>query len=902
MGFNLPENMSSFNESEVEIEDESNGLKQNQIGHGPKISNTEDGLQLEDDWTGLGLNLDDLMDVFWPENTRISGWSFDQHEVEPEKEKQNSWQDWSRHMERSEDYSEDEDEIKDEDKEETYDYLEDVSESVDPSEEEEEDDDEEEDIDEIDDEDKEDTDDYPEDVSEFRRNLFRRLFSKFANDPLEMNTLLKGILFVQEMYNEEESDMETIYSQEQEKYQFMFERGDQSDRMMFQGSTAEGLAIYKMKERGHEGMFNNLRWARHFDYDLMYIKNQEVVDENSVFGPSSMAYVAANSKGGEDVEGALALWKEAKFCKHELEPLVMMKMVDKNDSLGLMAEYVDIRQPGCNDCADPNKAHDYNGRVMKVINGYRFWDSFQKRSYKRPNDDQNHDCDQARLCEFSGVSGENFNRYGDLCMKCRRLNSTIVDHDDGAISEIHIDSVINAGPSVKFEYHINHKGPLHMGLPLFNDPGVSTVDVDTIPALQYPLMDWEHWGVLLRTAGVQDLPTPLHLSWPYECLDFTAPRSKTRWPSLLLRHEVMKAGCQLVPRFPRRLGEKGPKTWLQTGFRNIGRDLWRISFSLSEKLLTKSFNQAQRRCFLLLKVLLKGQGVLAQQMLDRTFDDDKEQFSELIDDFKFKVSSFMLKHVMFWTLEEVDQDEWRMNNLYACILHVLDKLYSFLETNCVPHYFFGRRNNLMAGAISEGGWLSWERTMTSRYGDTSADQIKLFGRSVNMMVEIKALKDHLREVLVGCVKHGHLDFQWDQACSLHSTRLVKTFNALLKQQSGITKEAVIDHHRTMIKLIEQAPRKYGRGVNLELLEFLKTELEILRSDSGSLEALDQMETEKMKKVEHSVNMEPCDKKIDSKTLKNFKKLGKLAMPKDERLPGGLLHAGQNDINKVVTPE
>ena len=31
----------------------------------------------------------------------------------------------------------------------------------------------------------------------------------------------------------------------------------------------------------------------------------------------------------------------------------------------------------------------------------------------------------------------------------------------------------------------------------------------------------------------------------------------------------------------------------------------------------------------------------------------------------FKISSFLLKHTMFWTMEEVDLNEWRMNNLYS---------------------------------------------------------------------------------------------------------------------------------------------------------------------------------------------------------------------------------------------
>merc|ERR1712029_614792 len=54
---------------------------------------------------------------------------------------------------------------------------------------------------------------------------------------------------------------------------------------------------------------------------------------------------------------------------------------------------------------------------------------------------------------------------------------------------------------------------------------------------------------------------------------------------------------------------------------------------------------------------------------------------------------------MFWTLEEVDPVEWRINNLYKCVCQVLITFEEFLKENCVPHYFFGFKKNLMAGDI-----------------------------------------------------------------------------------------------------------------------------------------------------------------------------------------------------------
>ena len=62
---------------------------------------------------------------------------------------------------------------------------------------------------------------------------------------------------------------------------------------------------------------------------------------------------------------------------------------------------------------------------------------------------------------------------------------------------------------------------------------------------------------------------------------------------------------------------------------------------------------------------------------------------------KLKFSSFVLKHVMFWTLEEVKRSEWRLNNLYNCVKFIILKYIHFLERKILPHYFFGEEVNLL---------------------------------------------------------------------------------------------------------------------------------------------------------------------------------------------------------------
>ena len=447
--------------------------------------------------------------------------------------------------------------------------------------------------------------------------------------------------------------------------------------------------------------------------------------------------------------------------------------------------------------------------------------NFVQQVHKRPPDDPNHNCDQY-------ATWENFNRYGDLCWKCKEFNSTVIEHETAATT-IFLDQVKQAGPSVKMKYYMNHQGELQDGLPLFNLPGVSLLVCDNIPALNYPRLDWSHWAELVHSAGmVVDLSKPLLLRWPYECFEFCI-RSSSGWPSLGLRHRVMEAGCQLVPRALRSIGQKGPMTWMRAALKQgLEPPTYRISFSLSEKLLAKSFTQPQRRCFLLLKVLLRCIADKVNIRLNEQFEEDDVVPPHL----KFKVSSFLLKHVMFWTMEEVNQEEWRMNNLHSCIIHVLNQLASFLGTSCVPHYFFGKRKNLLAGDINQ----ETDSTDTKNLNDLCN----------NMLKEVEEMKANLLAPLLACVVHGKLDYQWDSGSGLTAIKLLETFAGVAKED--FSKTDVIKHHQMMIELIKNAPRMYGRGVNLELEEFLRAEMETLSADIANLKVLDEIEKEKLRNV------------------------------------------------------
>ena len=678
-----------------------------------------------------------------------------------------------------------------------------------------------------------------------------------------LNILMKGILFVQEMYDENWSLMETFHEKVPEKYDFLFKRGDLEDSIIFQGSAAEGLVVYRIEKTDPGTWWNGLRHARESDYDIMHVNNDiTVLDNTEHYMPALNWFFTSNSNGGREMEKALKLWKEAEFCLHEKEPWVMLPLNDKCSPYGVV-EHVTLTQPACKKCVldDPMKSSHVRGgffeREFNLKTPYKFWSHFSSRSWKRPNKD--HDCDEYHFMLETGAAGLNHNRYGDLCLRCQDLNSTTIKHEDGSLTHIFLDQVFKYGPSSMKTYYIDNKGKPQYGFPLFNDMGgKSSVYVDNIPALKYPLLDWNHYGATLAHFGIKSEPELPFYRWPYECMRLSIPNStKSGWPSLELRIQVLKGGCHLVPKNPMRQGESEPATNNLKFFHTLWTvPAWRISFSLSEKILAQSFTMPQRRCFLLVKSLFRCRSQNHRRELDDVFGDDDDESKKL---FEFSVSGFMLKHVMFWTLEEVDQSGWRMNNLFGCVDHILNKLDSFLDDMCIPHYFFGKMKNLLAADFTETK-------------DEMKDGRNLFVKCANMRVELKTARARIFPSLVSCAMHGHLDYQWTESGSdllrtfLEVVRAVKVNEETrsgriwwrgsgdeeelenAREDSELQlKSAVIAHHQTMLHLIKEAPRKYGRGVNQELATFLSKEVDALTNQNVTLNELHGIEMADLEK-------------------------------------------------------
>ncbi|XP_063418437.1 uncharacterized protein LOC134701237 [Mytilus trossulus] len=146
-----------------------------------------------------------------------------------------------------------------------------------------------------------------------------------------------------------------------------------------------------------------------------------------------------------------------------------------------------------------------------------------------------------------------------------------------------------------------------------------------------------------------------------------ASRHRLQWPTNFVIDMIMKNGCLLVPIGPKILSDNEL--------------LWRISFSVAEKILVHSFNFTQFLCYSLLKLTLK------------CIVDTNSDVRELL-------CSYFLKTAVFWVAEELDIDTFQLPKLYYCFSLCLDKLMSWVKTCYCPNYFIPKQN-MFIGKINK---------------------------------------------------------------------------------------------------------------------------------------------------------------------------------------------------------
>ena len=144
-------------------------------------------------------------------------------------------------------------------------------------------------------------------------------------------------------------------------------------------------------------------------------------------------------------------------------------------------------------------------------------------------------------------------------------------------------------------------------------------------------------------------------SWPKEAVERLCAMSKFDWPTKDVIEHVQLFPCHYVA-----VGRPNSE---QSALE------WRMSFVLVERELLRNLSEKQYSCLILLKMLTKS--VLQDKHL----------------------SSYHVKTLLFWHSEGTSTEWWENTNLISCVVCLLTKLKTCIESRVLPHYIL-QKNNL----------------------------------------------------------------------------------------------------------------------------------------------------------------------------------------------------------------
>ncbi|VDI70410.1 Hypothetical predicted protein [Mytilus galloprovincialis] len=146
--------------------------------------------------------------------------------------------------------------------------------------------------------------------------------------------------------------------------------------------------------------------------------------------------------------------------------------------------------------------------------------------------------------------------------------------------------------------------------------------------------------------------------WPPEASEWAIRKRTYNWPTEELFDNIIKSGYFLAG-----VGSK------ESGENEIQ---WRVSFNIAEQLMIESFNETQIHCIMLLKLLKTSQ-------LSKVAGKN--------------ITSYTMKTIMFWSLEETSDEFWQQSNLLCCVCFCMSKLKDFVGKGFLPNYFIRERNH-----------------------------------------------------------------------------------------------------------------------------------------------------------------------------------------------------------------
>ncbi|XP_062622360.1 uncharacterized protein LOC134283862 [Saccostrea cucullata] len=152
--------------------------------------------------------------------------------------------------------------------------------------------------------------------------------------------------------------------------------------------------------------------------------------------------------------------------------------------------------------------------------------------------------------------------------------------------------------------------------------------------------------------------------WPEIAEEWIERSREYNWPSGDLIEKAISLGCYVVP-----IG----------GRQSISKDFeWCISFVLAERLLIRNMNSIQRFIYSVLKSIRK----------------------EIFGEFSVIISSYIIKTIILWVMEENDTSSLQPKNVIEYVQECFQKLLEFLKDDFCPNYFM-RKCNLFHLKYSE---------------------------------------------------------------------------------------------------------------------------------------------------------------------------------------------------------
>ena len=201
----------------------------------------------------------------------------------------------------------------------------------------------------------------------------------------------------------------------------------------------------------------------------------------------------------------------------------------------------------------------------------------------------------------------------------------------------------------------------------------------------------EVWNVYADTSQsrVDNVPSILCKFWPTSAAEGKDRPRHYVWPSQLDKEYTNQFGCHLVP---------------------IGHPLsarksveWRLSFSIADRTLVRSFNHTQLQCYAVMKLILK----------EYVKTKCAEKHTSVL-------CSYFIKTFLFWQFEKMERSFWQIANLSGCIMYLFHDFFSCIRTGVLRHYFVPRFNLL-------------EIKLTP---DAQTELLKIFGRVKEIGISI----------------------------------------------------------------------------------------------------------------------------------------------------------------------